>query len=137
MGSIVFSKQSGRAQHTANWLAPVQAIFAFFTPPQANAHAQPNPRAEKFSEPIQAHKAMYPIAHGSRRQASQLCPIQEPQVKPNRMYARPCSTSSLKVLREFEPGKSRSSTGRLVISGRMADVCEVLDRMVTQSSATH
>lgn len=137
MGSVVFSNQSSRALHTQNWLAPVQAVFAFFAQPQGNAHAQPNPRAEELSEPIQAHKAGYPVAHGSWHQAGQLCPVPAPLIKPNRIHGRACSTSSLKVLREFEPGKSRSSTGRLVISGRMADVCEILDRMVTQSAATH
>jgi hypothetical protein len=33
----------------------------------------------------------------------------------------------LRVLHEVESGMPRSSTGRLVISGRMADVCAELD----------
>jgi hypothetical protein len=35
----------------------------------------------------------------------------------------------LKIVREFEAGSSRSCAGRLVISGRMADVCAELERL--------
>jgi hypothetical protein len=35
----------------------------------------------------------------------------------------------LRVVRVVEAGQSRSSVGRLVISGRMADVCAELDRL--------
>jgi hypothetical protein len=43
----------------------------------------------------------------------------------------------LRVLRVVEKGQPRSSTGRLVISGRMADVCAELDRLVARESALH
>ena len=39
------------------------------------------------------------------------------------------SMSRLKIVREFEPGIAPSAAGRMVISGRMADVCAELDRM--------
>jgi hypothetical protein len=35
----------------------------------------------------------------------------------------------LRVLQVMEPGQSSSHMGRLVISGRMADVCAELDRL--------
>lgn len=41
----------------------------------------------------------------------------------------------LKVVREFEPGVSPSCAGRMVISGRMADVCAELDRMAQRESS--
>ncbi len=43
----------------------------------------------------------------------------------------------LRVLHEVETGMPRSSTGRLVISGRMADVCAELDRLVEREAALH
>lgn len=45
--------------------------------------------------------------------------------------------SGLRILREFEPGASPSSAGRMVISGTMADVCAELDRLTRASSAAH
>ena len=41
----------------------------------------------------------------------------------------------LKVVREFEPGVSPSCAGRMVISGRMADVCAELDRMAQREAS--
>ena len=43
----------------------------------------------------------------------------------------------LRVLRVVESGMPRSSTGRMVISGRMADVCAELDRLVEREAALH
>lgn len=41
----------------------------------------------------------------------------------------------LRVLRVVENGQARASTGRMVISGRMADVCAELDRLVAREAA--
>ena len=43
----------------------------------------------------------------------------------------------LRVLRVVDSNMPRSSTGRLVISGRMADVCAELDRLVEREAALH
>jgi hypothetical protein len=43
----------------------------------------------------------------------------------------------LRVLRVVEKGQPRSCTGRLVISGRMADVCAELDRLVAREATLH
>ena len=40
-------------------------------------------------------------------------------------------SQALRVLRLQEAGQARSSVGRMVISGRMADVCAELDRLVS------
>lgn len=42
---------------------------------------------------------------------------------------RPTSPCRLKVVRQVEPGIGASLAGRMVISGRMVDVCAELDRM--------
>jgi hypothetical protein len=43
----------------------------------------------------------------------------------------------LRVLRVVESGQPRCCTGRMVISGRMADVCAELDRLVEREAALH
>ena len=43
----------------------------------------------------------------------------------------------LRVLRVVDSAMPRSSTGRLVISGRMDDVCAELDRLVKREAAMH
>lgn len=41
----------------------------------------------------------------------------------------------LRVVRVMEAGQARSSVGRMVISGRMADVCAELDRLAAREAA--
>jgi hypothetical protein len=41
----------------------------------------------------------------------------------------------LRVLRVVESGQARASVGRMVISGRMADVCAELDRLAAREAA--
>jgi len=41
----------------------------------------------------------------------------------------------LRVVRVLEAGQARSCVGRMVISGRMADVCAELDRLVAREAA--
>lgn len=43
----------------------------------------------------------------------------------------------LRVVRIVESGQPRCNTGRMVISGRMADVCAELDRLVEREAALH
>ena len=51
--------------------------------------------------------------------------------------ARGAEPSRLRVLREFEPGASPACAGRMVISGRMADVCAELERMTMAQRQAH
>lgn len=41
----------------------------------------------------------------------------------------------LRVVRVLEAGQAQSSVGRMVISGRMADVCAELDRLAARETA--
>jgi hypothetical protein len=47
----------------------------------------------------------------------------------------PLTQKPLRVLRVVENGQARSSVGRMVISGRMADVCAELDRLAACEAA--
>jgi hypothetical protein len=64
-------------------------------------------------------------AHPSRAANPKQAQMQTPANMPRR----------LKVVREFEAGISPTCAGRMVISGRMADVCAELDRMVQGEAA--
>ena len=55
-----------------------------------------------------------------------------PATEPQRRAAPP-----LRVLRVLEAGQHAAHGGRMVISGRMADVCAELDRMVAREAALH
>lgn len=43
--------------------------------------------------------------------------------------AQPQPAKALRVVRVLEPSAPRATAGRMVISGRMADVCAELDRL--------
>ena len=43
----------------------------------------------------------------------------------------------LRIMRVLEAGQAPASVGRMVISGRMADVCAELDRLAAREAARH
>lgn len=49
----------------------------------------------------------------------------------------PAIRRPLRVVRVMEAGQPRSQVGRMVISGRMADVCAELDRLAACEAAHH
>jgi hypothetical protein len=77
------------------------------------------------------------VAYGAMRppiQRSRVSPA--PFVTPKRMPpARTASIKPLRVLRVMEPGQQRTCVGRMVISGRMADVCAELERLAAREAA--
>jgi len=61
------------------------------------------------------------------RAANALMAVAAPQFRSSGM--------PLRVVRVVEAGQTRASVGRMVISGRMADVCAELDRLVDKEAA--
>lgn len=53
-----------------------------------------------------------------------------PQTVPNRV--KQSVPQTVRVVRMLETGQHRNSVGRMVISGRMVDVCAELDRLATR-----
>ena len=149
MGAIAFSSRAGHPASVSNWLSPVQAVFAFFAPLPNSPHAQANLSPNEVGSILAPREtAIQPAGRCTLRASS---PVSQTNVRTETAVVTARTTTSvsadvpsprkndracLKILREFEPGKSRSSTGRLVISGRMVDVCAALDRMAVQGSAT-
>jgi len=116
MGIASFLPLFGRTAGLSMLLAPVQALVALFVPAQpAAASIRPGiSSALTYRTPT--------LAHTMRGQAyARPTPERVPQPQVQR----------LKIVRQFEPGASRACAGRLVISGRMADVCAELERLAS------
>ena len=54
-----------------------------------------------------------------------------------RAVAKACIHRPLRVLRVIEANHAPASAGRMVISGRMADVCAELDRLAELEATRH
>ena len=113
MGIASFLPLFGRTTGLSMLLAPVQTLAALFVPGQsASAHTRPaiSPHMA-YRASVQSRTTFKP-AVGSMPKSVPVALVQR-----------------LKIVRQFEPGARRSCTGRLVISGRMSDVCAELERM--------
>jgi hypothetical protein len=91
----------------ANLFASVQALVDWFAHTPAQAPAQP------AREPVRP---------------------QRPARVTKRPLAVPQAPKPLRVVRVFEPTAPRTDAGRMVISGRLADVCAELDRLAAQEA---
>ena len=67
-------------------------------------------------------------------------PVAEPahgaRVRPA-VRSRSRANTPLRVVRVIESGQAAAHSGRMMISGRMADVCAELDRMAEREAALH
>ena len=114
MEVAIFSSLFGRTTGMSMLLAPIQAFVAVFVPAQsAAAHARP---AVSPTVPVSATAQAY----NTRVLAA---------TKPVQTAVPAAPVHRLKIVRQFEAGASRSCSGRLVISGRMSDVCAELERL--------
>ena len=97
----------------AQLAAPLQALAAWFSPrpqPARNAVRTPAPRKP------------------ARALVAQRLPGQGPVILP--------APKPLRVTRVVEASAPRAVAGRMVISGRLADVCAELDRLAAQEVAS-
>ncbi|SFC56612.1 hypothetical protein SAMN05216344_12251 [Polaromonas sp. OV174] len=121
MGMIRFSHPS----MLSRLLTPAQALSAWFVPAQRSSGKPSRPQA-----PEQASKQL-PLPFSA-----------DIEIAPGKPVATPCTTDPsdkasmkattchrLKVVREFDAGVAPACAGRMVISGRMSDVCAELERM--------
>ena len=117
MGIASFSPSLFRVPGLSMVFAPVQALVAFFMPVQSGQAS--------YRQPADAY-----LPRQSRLQNYQANSVidQVAESLPSRPVRR------LKVMREFDPGIKRSQTGRMVISGRMTDVCAELDRIALKET---
>ena len=115
MGIVSFSPLFGRTAGLSSMLlAPVQAFAALFVP------------AQSASAPIR-HAASPAVTR--RAPALSYKTLRSGTAKPVQKRTPNVQVQRLKIVRQSEPGANRSCVGRLVISGRMSDVCAELERM--------
>lgn len=124
MGIAVFS----RSPVFSVLLSPLQALASFLRPTPS---AHPVPDFVKASRRAGAAE----LQPEARKQVPGTRPLSAMGRKPCQTVAKTGSPRRLKVVREFEAGISSSCAGRMVISGRMADVCAELDRMAQREAA--
>jgi hypothetical protein len=112
-------------------LSPLQALAALFGPAPSCRRVPPPfavAPAPRRQAPGEAQFAIKSGAGGARHAMAA-------GQKACQTVARAAAPRRLKIVREFEAGISPSCAGRMVISGRMADVCAELDRMAQREAA--
>ena len=104
-------------------LAPMQALAAWFVPTQA--------ALGRFSIPARARQAPNQLALPFKTGST---PSRRHAAAAHATAAKTSFPSRLKVVREFDAANSPACAGRMVISGRMADVCAELERMAQRET---
>ena len=128
MGIAVFSRSPALSPLLSVLLSPLQAIAALLRPvrPATIVPAFVAASRCQATEELPVALKTTPVGAGHVLMASH---------KPCQTVAKATSPRRLKIVREFEAGVSPSCAGRMVISGRMADVCAELDRMAQREAA--
>ena len=91
-----------------------------------------NRAAPSVSKPQRANAYLRPVWTARRPACTPLSP--KASAHPHR-YPAPVSAPALRVLRVTESDQRVKGAGRMVISGRMADVCAELDRLAAIEAA--
>ena len=128
-------------------LAPLQGLFRWFSAGGLTRRCtvQPaglrNSGSEAKSKTIQSI-ANYALPTRDRGvNSTQIRAITPFRTQPARSVVRPSPKSEtspvLRVMRVLEAGQAPASVGRMVISGRMADVCAELDRLAAREALLH
>ena len=137
MGSIV-----SFPQRRVNGLwAPLQDFFCFFVPSNVlkngvDEHTISTGDTAQTLSPLASKglsRDVRPAPPLTRRPASSF----QAEVPPEAIKWARKAPSRLRISREFEPGNAATCAGRMVISGRMADVCDELDRMSRADRTSH
>lgn len=123
MGMIRFS----HAPLFSGWFAPMHALAGWLTPAKVAPCKFPSPTKTRQT----AYQPTWPfLAHGGGIRSSPFAPAAS-----TGKCASGTPVSKLKVVREFDPSIRPTAAGRMVISGRMADVCAELERMTNCENA--
>ena len=132
MGIASFSPQFSRMAAMSGLASPLQAVLALFMP---SAPSRPvtqvscSSAVRSVPRYISAGRGQPVLTSTGHRDVQHIL-----LTRTESCAAAP--SSKLKIVRRFEPGVGASLAGRMVISGRMADVCAELDRMEQKESCT-
>jgi hypothetical protein len=131
MGIVSFSHSS----MLSVLLAPMQALAAWFVPAQsASGRFSPPAAAQRFNQLALPFSSPFP---SPSRTATRHQPAAAPAVgiKTDKLSLKKPAPGRIRVVREFDSNVGPACAGRMVISGRMADVCAELDRMAQREAA--
>lgn len=141
MGVSLFHSQGAGVRHALHQLLRSFSLPFLSTPmPMPMLMATRIPvQARAANRPPTAARALQPSNQsGPHSEARSLRPRRASVPIPKQHGAlNQRAASRLRVLREFEQGISPACAGRMVISGRMADVCAELDRMASPQMALY
>jgi hypothetical protein len=137
MGSIVSFPQ----RKVQGLWAPLQDLLGFFVPFNvlkngASVHQNSACDTKQGLSPLASKilsREVRPYPNLTRRLVSSF----QAEVPPNAINLARKAPMRLRISREFEPGNATTCAGRMVISGRMADVCDELDRMIRADRTSH
>ena len=110
--------------------APAQALAAWFVPAQK--------ASRQFAVPAGAPRMPSQLAlpfSSTGTSAGTFSGCRPVAAKPAGINSKAPTPSRLKVVREFDSAVGPACAGRMVISGRMADVCAELDRLAQRDCA--
>lgn len=102
-------------------LAPLQGLWRWLMPATEVRHIKPI-RTEMEGREF----ATYSVAKNTRMTRADV-----------RKSIQPTGSRPLRIVRVMESGQAPAFVGRMVISGRMADVCAELDRLAAREAALH
>ena len=115
--------------HLAGLWAPLHGFLSWFV----TAPAKLQPSEERYAQ-NKSGKSMAGIAKPAhQRPVLGAKPLTCFHARTQALQSQ--APSRLRILREFESGASPACAGRMVISGRMADVCAELERMSQKQRA--
>ncbi|MCP5262645.1 MAG: hypothetical protein H6929_14915 [Rhodoferax sp.] len=112
-----------RPMGPGRWIASLERLLQRFGPAPAvpSPHGQPSPVPWAAGAPMRV--AARPVRAATTHRPT---PARTP---------RHGLRSPLRVIRVVEAGQASALAGRILMSGRMADVCAELDRMVEREAA--
>lgn len=116
--------------HLAGLWAPLHGFLSWFV----TSPAKPQPSTERITQHRTGNNMAGMARRAHQRPVLGSKPLTCFQARNHAVHSP--APSRLRVLREFEPGASPACAGRMVISGRMADVCAELERM-SQTQRAH
>jgi hypothetical protein len=103
-------------QGLLRWLMPTSAIGQGRTPAFAQALSQVRPEGMPVSSVLRNNRFK----------------LQSPRTRTAHPVRKP-----LRIVRVVEAGNSPALVGRMVMSGRLGDVCDELDRLTAHTSTRH
>ena len=119
---------SSAAAPSSFWTLPVQALGPWMNRVKRSV-------GHMVKQPAQGHSdAQVHALPFVSRAASNEAVFAMPEVR-TRLENTTLKAASLRIVRESDPAIGAECAGRMMISGRMADVCAELDRMALRADA--